>query len=107
MAGPGPGGGRASAALIGIDTKALSDTNVVLVPGSHRMEFNPGGKQYYELTKQDRSAFLQKGLAQITIPVSAGTAVLMVGGKMVHGVPAVLPTDRARFTTYCRFEQRL
>jgi len=88
---------------VGIDAKALSDTSVLLAPGSHKMKLNPRGTKYYEVSQVERAAMIQKGFIPKHIAVASGGAVFLKGGKTVHGVPGVRDDEPARFTTYTRF----
>ena len=77
---------------------ALSDTKVLLWPGSHQHDIGTGDG-YYALTSSEIKALPQPG---IEVDVGAGDVCVMKGGELVHG--SIKVTSGARIMTYAHFE---
>ena len=70
--------------------------------GSHRARLANTGK-YYELTSDELCA-LQERCPEQLVPMSPGDVMVMVGGRLVHGSPAISAGQPARWATYAHFK---
>ena len=78
---------------------ALTDTKVLLWPGSHQHDIAVDVHKYYALKPEEIEA-LPKPRTEVDIV--AGDVCVMVGGKLVHGSIAV--TSGFRIMTYAHYE---
>ena len=67
------------------------------------MTFNPDGSGLYVLTARDLAALQSAGIVKAEIAAAAGNVLFFLGGKTVHGSPAVADHEGARFATYAHW----
>ena len=82
---------------------ALSPTKFVIWPRSHTVALNPQGKGYYVLTPTDLAKLQTAGSVKTEIPSDPGDVLFFLGGKIVHGSPAVVDNEGTRFATYAHW----
>ena len=76
---------------------ALSECTFITVPGSHKNSY--GSKAgYYELNPEEL-----QGLEIEEEDANAGDVLVMVGGKCVHGSPAIVEAGKYRVALYVHF----
>jgi len=82
---------------------ALSPGAFLVWPRSHRSGLAQmlGKQGFHELTRAELDT-LPEGSA--TLPAMAGDILLMQGGTLVHGSPAVMNGDAARVVMYANFD---
>ena len=80
---------------------ALTQTSFTTVPGSHNQKFGEGKTyaRYYALSAEEK-----KRLEIVEEDAEAGDVLVMIGGRVVHGQPAVVPGQPARIATYAHFD---
>ena len=81
---------------------ALTETSVVVWPGSHKLDIGPiDGTHFYRLSSDDPFRLGGSSCKRLDISVGIGDAVVMMGGLLVHGSPA--GEERERICTYASF----
>ena len=83
---------------------SLCNSHCVVYPGSHKMRWNHGGK-FYLVSDSDKSTLLEAGIKRVEVSMGVGDVLIMSGGKLVHGVPAVAKNSDVRCMSFSHFKK--
>jgi hypothetical protein len=68
------------------------------------MRWNHGGK-FYLVSDSDKSTLLEAGIKRVEVSMGVGDVLIMSGGKLVHGVPAVAKNSDVRCMSFSHFKK--
>lgn len=81
---------------------SLCHSSCVVYPGSHKKQWNHGGKFYF-MSDADQEDLSKAGIKKVEVLMELGDVLIMKGAKLVHGVPAVAKDAQIRCMSFSHF----